>query len=262
MHDLDQKSGSLAALAALILSFGVLWIPLGQHEFLFENWMKVGTFMAPFLLFAALVFRHEPIATVFQDLRMVALFLLIAYIIHQFEEHWVDLNGEIYAFKPYVNGLISTVMGDPESSIEALSDAGVFVINTSLVWLVAALAIWRGGSHAFPMLCMAAIVLVNAFSHIAAGILRTSYNPGLVTSIVIFVPLAIAAYAMVLKTGKADRLRVGASIVWSVLGHIIMIGGMVVSGWLGLVPEPVYFAVLVVWSILPCFLFRGPSPAR
>ncbi|MEM1106876.1 MAG: HXXEE domain-containing protein [Pseudomonadota bacterium] len=252
---------SRLSLAALVVTFAALWVPLGQHEFLHAHWMKVGTFMAPFLVFVAVACRSDAPGTLFRDLRFVSLVLLVAYIIHQFEEHWVDLTGEIYAFKPYVNGLIRTAMGRPDSPVEALSDAGVFMINTSLVWLVASLAIWRGSRHAFPTLCMAAIVLFNAFSHIAAGALRLAYNPGLVTSIVIFVPLAMAVYAMVLQAGQARRGLVVASLVWSALAHVIMVGGMIASGWFGAVPEPVYFAVLVAWSILPCLLFRGVRAA-
>ncbi|MEL6896643.1 MAG: hypothetical protein AAFP90_11115 [Planctomycetota bacterium] len=37
-------------------TFGMLWDPLGQHKFLIQHWMKVGKFMAPFLLTVAFAF--------------------------------------------------------------------------------------------------------------------------------------------------------------------------------------------------------------
>ncbi|MEM6277843.1 MAG: HXXEE domain-containing protein [Verrucomicrobiota bacterium] len=234
----------------------MLWIPLGQHDFLFEHWMKVGVFMAPFLAFLSTAKVDDSAEEFRFDLSLVSLTLLIAYIFHQFEEHWIDLFGNRYAFKPYVNQLLVERLG-VENEVEGpLTDAGVFVINTSLVWLVAFLAIWRGPRHNFPVFCLASIVVINALSHIAVGILASEYNPGLLTSIVLFLPLGLAAYLWTFRSASGNAREVLASILWGVLGHIIMIAGMIASGVYGIFPEVVYFCLLVAWSVLPVSLYR------
>lgn len=239
----DRIAGSF-----LILAFAMLWIPLGQHEFLTKHWMKMGTFMAPFLLFVCMVFvRQEKPYT---DPRFLSLILLIAYVIHQFEEHWIDLFGRRYAFHPYLNEFLSGLTGS-ESGTEFMTPAAIFVINTSLVWLVAALGIWRGCDNIFATLCMAAIVVVNAFSHIGAGLSGSTYNPGLLTGTVLFVPLGIGVYLWLLRTNLTSIRQVLASLLWALAAHVIMIGGILAIRYFAWLPEITYFVALVFWSTVP-----------
>lgn len=42
---------SRLSLVSLFVLFSMLWLPLGQREFLVDAWMKIGTFVAPFILF-------------------------------------------------------------------------------------------------------------------------------------------------------------------------------------------------------------------
>ncbi|MEM8813773.1 MAG: HXXEE domain-containing protein [Pseudomonadota bacterium] len=240
----------------LLVAFAMLWLPLGQHDFLLENWMKVGTFMAPFLLFVAFAFRADPRKEPGPDIRLASLALFIAYIVHQFEEHWVDVFGRVYAFKPYLNAVLLDRLSAPEGAVGPLSDAGVFVINTSLVWLVAAIAILRAPGHVFPALCMASIVVVNAVSHTGTAIAAAGYNPGLLTAVVLFLPLGLTLYVWIIRSGIAGVGEVGASLLWGFLAHVVMIAGMIASGWLHLIPEAAYFAVLIVWSTLPVLFYR------
>ncbi|MEO0550235.1 MAG: HXXEE domain-containing protein [Pseudomonadota bacterium] len=245
------------SLILLVLAFAMLWAPFGQHDFLVENWMKVGTFMAPFLLFVAFAFMPPKDKDTGFDLRIATLFLLVAYIVHQFEEHWIDLFGNVYAFHKSVNELVLGLLGAPEGSIGPLTREGVFVINTSLVWLVACLGIWSAPRHAFPALAMMGIVLVNAIAHILNGV--AGYNPGLLTSVIVFLPLSGFFYFKSIRSGAANRKEVFASLVWAVIAHVLMAGGMIAANWFNLFSETVYFALLILWSIVPVFLFRKPS---
>ncbi|MEO0604330.1 MAG: hypothetical protein AAF211_23040, partial [Myxococcota bacterium] len=126
--------------AFVVLAFAMLWVPVGQHDFLIPHWMKVGTFMAPFLLFVASAFRDDDARPAHTDLAVLSVWMLVAYIVHQFEEHWIDVLGNSYAFYDTVNGLLMGVFG-VEDGPRPLTGAGIFVINTSLVWLVGALAL-------------------------------------------------------------------------------------------------------------------------
>ena len=240
---------------ALIAAFALLWVPLGQHDFLVQHWMKVGTFMAPFLVFAAASFSTSG---AFINARSISLALLVAYILHQFEEHWVDVYGRSYAFKPFLNEYLSGLLGHAQVQ-ELMSDASVFVINTSLVWLVGALAAWRGGGHIFAALCMAAIVVVNAISHIGAGLISGSYNPGLLTSVLVFLPVGIGAYSLLARSPAATANLVSASLIWGLIAHLIMIGGILAMSETPELPESFLFAALIAWSVLPSFIFPNKA---
>ena len=253
-HMYDSKK----SLAAIFLLFFMLWAPLGQYNFLIENWMKLGTYAVPLILFLFFSFTQERTDSILADMKLMPILLLVAYLIHQFEEHWIDLFGNHYAFYNYFNALLLGVLGSPDSNVMPASAAALFVINTSLVWLVGIIAIWRSPNHLFPVLAMNGIVLVNAISHILSGIVNLSYNPGLLTAISIFIPLAIAFYREVLQISPIAKPQIIASLVWAILAHVILIAGLIVSNWFRLVPESVYFATLVAWSVLPVFLFVTP----
>ena len=243
------------SLAALVFAFALLWIPLGQHDFLTQHWMKVGAFMAPFLVLVALSFSDKSLRL---DARTVSLVLLVAYIIHQFEEHWVDSYGRTYAFKPNLNEFLSGLLGRSDVQ-EFMSDTSVFVINTSLVWLVGALAIWRGSQHVFAALCMASIVVINAVSHIGAALIAGSYNPGLLTGVVLFLPVGIGAYVWLARTSKPPLMIIAASLAWGLIAHVLMISGVLALNRFDQFPEIAYFSVLIAWSLLPAF---APSPCQ
>lgn len=249
-----------ASLSLLILAFAMLWVPLGQHAFLTKHWMKLGTFMAPFLLFVAFAFaKNDDPRT---NPRIMSLILLVAYIIHQFEEHWVDIYGQTYAFHPYLNDFLSGLIGY-ESRIEFMSPTSIFVINTSLVWLVGALGVWCGSNHIFATLCMTAIVVVNAVSHISAGFIGGVYNPGLMTAIVIFIPLGIIVYVWLLQARLASMRQILASILWGLIAHVVLISGVLAIHQFDWFSEFAYFVALVAWSLVPGLRFslrsQGPQ---
>lgn len=244
------------AFFALVLAFLMLWVPLGQHDFLLAHWMKVGTFMAPFLILAAAAFRSASPGQ--PDPRALALMLWVVYIIHQFEEHWVDVYGQTYAFYGYLNAFLSGLNGD-ESGVEFISQASIFVINTSLVWLVGALGVFLGVRNIFATLCMAAIVVVNAVSHVGASFISGQYNPGLLTALILFLPAGLAAYVWLVRCKMATVRLLLASVLWAFLAHVIMIVGILAMNWYSWIPELAYFTTLVVWSLLPAFPFSNPS---
>ncbi|MEO0752404.1 MAG: HXXEE domain-containing protein [Pseudomonadota bacterium] len=234
-----------------VLAFAMLWLPLGQHDFLLLHWMKIGTFMVPFLVLVALSFNETRAA---RSPQFIALIMFAAYIGHQFEEHWIDLYGRNYAFQGAVNALIVGALGieaEPGNLPDILTRVSVFVINTSLVWLVAALAIWRGATFVFPVLAMVAIAFVNGISHVVSSVIAGAYNPGLVTSVALFLPLSVWAYRALLHDGLASKAQVWWSITWAIAGHIIMIFGLIAANWWMLFPEYIYFGLLVAWSAVP-----------
>ena len=243
----------LAAASAVAL-FLMLWLHVGQFGFLIQHWMKVGTYAAPFLLltYFATTSRKPELA----DPLFMAVILLVVYIVHQFEEHWIDLFGNEYAFYAYINGLVRSAVGSNDPDFVALTPGAIYVINTTLVWFVGVIAIVRAPYHLFPALALAGITLVNGVTHIVMGAVRLEYNPGLLTSLVLFVPVSVAFYRAVLARHPEKRQEIVVSIAWAVLAHVLMVGGMLATYVFETMPQRAYFSLLFVWSATPLLLCR------
>ncbi|MEM8565414.1 MAG: HXXEE domain-containing protein [Bacteroidota bacterium] len=251
-----KMDNSKFLLGSIVLLFAMLWLPFGQYSFLIDNWMKIGTYAVPFLLIGAFSRSSKSVSTNSKiDYRVIAIIMLIAYIIHQYEEHWIDLFGNYYAFYVFNNDFILGNLGAADSSAKPLTKAAIFMINTSLVWLVGVLAIWRSSQHLFPLIAMASIIVVNGLVHLLAGVAKFQYNPGLLTSVLIFIPLYVWFVRRLLKLSKSYKPQVVGGMIWAFLAHVIMVGGLLMANWFNVISEPVYFMVLIVWSVIPLGIF-------
>ncbi|MEO0339865.1 MAG: HXXEE domain-containing protein [Bacteroidota bacterium] len=246
-----MNNGTLLSISILLL-FAMLWFPLGQTDFLVEHWMKIGTYAIPFMFLGIFSFlKEEKGATLIRNLRFLSVVMLVAYILHQFEEHWIDIYGNEYAFYIFNNNFLLSNLGADDSNLRPLTKESIFVINTSLVWLVGLIALLRSPQRLFPFFAMAGIILVNGLVHIMAGVATWSYNPGILSSIILFIPL----YLWVVQCAKdndnyARRLLI-LGLIWAILAHVIMVGGLLMANWFHYIPEYVYWIALVIWSIVP-----------
>ena len=240
----------------IILLFLMLWLPLGQYDFLINHWMKIGTYSIPFLFVGLFAFREKELSKS-SNYRFLALLMLVAYIIHQFEEHWIDIYGNIYAFYASNNAFILDRLGEPNSSIMPLTKESIFVINTSLVWLIGLLAILRSPKHLFPFFSMAGIIVINGFVHVMGSLITQAYNPGVLTSVLIFIPLYFWLLRKVQKSTENFKLLVIGGLIWAFLAHVIMVAGLLAANWFQIIPEYLYWVILVAWSILPIEIFRN-----
>jgi hypothetical protein len=96
--------------------------------------------------------------------------------------------------------------------------------------------------------------------HIAQGLALGSYNPGLFTSVVLFIPLSVLYYGLALREGTADRSMVAASLLWGAFGHVVLIGGLVLVYVQGRLPQFAYHVLLVAYSLTPFLFFRSRRP--
>ena len=144
-----------------------------------------------------------------------ALFLIYAqlpaYMIHQYEEH---ADGR---FKAFANNTFG-------GGREVMTDKAIFWINVGGVWGIDLAAI--GAAELFGMgwgLVAAYLPLVNAISHIGAAIRFKGYNPGLWTSVVLFLPLSLFAVDCVPATAMQHATGFGLSILihTAIAGHIV-----------------------------------------
>jgi hypothetical protein len=151
---------------------------------LIVNWVY-GGFLAGLLLLliSPLIVRNWPPALA------AAFFCLPAYMLHQYEEH------DDGRFRIMINRMLA-------GGRDALTVPAVFIINVPGVWGVIALSLWLA-AFVHPGLALIAVYLplVNAVIHIAPAVATRSYNPGLITAVVLFLPLCVWCLLVIQRSG-------------------------------------------------------------
>ncbi len=179
-----------------------------MYEFLKRHWVAGALFMSIALLALAPLLAQD------WPLGLVLIFLHSpGYMIHQVEEHTGD------RFRTFVN---QRVFGGRE----ALTTADVLWINVGAVWGIDLAALYSASFYGAGWALVAPyLMLVNAVAHIGSTVRVKGYNPGLVTGIVIFIPLSVATLAAVPAdlvqhlTGLGLSLAVHAVIVIRAVLH-------------------------------------------
>ena len=253
-----QRKLSFVLLASICVG---LFAPLGQQEYLHAQWMTLGLFGAAFVLLGALTFR-DPSTNWWHDARFLNLLLLVAYLVHQFEEHGVDATGTHYAFMPGFNAQFGDLAGCGGQSECPLNPENIFYVNTILVWLfLIGVMIADSRRHVFASLCAAALLLVNALAHLQGSVIHHAYNPGLLTAIVLFVPLALHRYRVLLNEEGAGAWLLAASLVWGILAHLLLFVLAVLIYVRAALPQPLFPLALGIWALVPFFIVKRSPPA-
>lgn len=145
-----------------------------------------GGFLAAFLLIGLM-----PAFTRSWQLPLILVFLqLPVYMLHQLEEHDDD------RFRRFINDMIG-------GGREVLSRGAVFVINVPGVWGVNLLSILLAFSLDLGFgLIGVYLTLINGLVHLAQAVRLRRYNPGLITAVLLFLPVGGLALAAVMKSGS------------------------------------------------------------
>lgn len=137
--------------------------------------------------------------------------LLIIYMIHQIEEHlWPG------GFRQFANARVFK-SGDDDWPV---SEGGVALVNVGYVWLPILLAALFPGPLRWLGLGWVGLTLINGISHIATSIRFRIYNPGLITSIVLFLPFTIWMLAREVSAGLLTGWQVAALLIAGILLHV------------------------------------------
>src|SRR6185437_1901969 len=163
-------------------------IALTMFDFDFV-WPWIGAALAAVLLallFGTSVFRASKTVSRWHDTAWLAVLSIPLYMVHQIEEHGVDLYGATYAFR----GSLCAQLGYPDVSVCGIPVSFITAVNVGSVWGVTLLAAIFGCRNPLVALTGYSIPLVNAVLHIGPAIRGLDYNPGLLTGAVLFVPLS------------------------------------------------------------------------
>lgn len=121
------------------------------------------------------------------------------YLIHIAEEYW---GGEGYsAHLAKTRGVRLTPLR--------------FFFLTGLGWLIMTAAIFIAARLNFPQLMLlifGTVVLANGLSHTITGLLTAKYNPGLLTGLLLWIPLGAATLARLNGSMSWSRYLVGVAV--------------------------------------------------
>lgn len=136
--------------------------------------------------------------------------LLIIYMIHQIEEHlWPG------GFRQFANARVFKSGNDDWP----VSEGGVALVNVGYVWLPILLAAMFPGPLRWLGLGWVGLTLINGISHIATSIRFRVYNPGLVTSIVLFLPFTIWMLSREVSAGMLTGWQVAGLLIAGIVLH-------------------------------------------
>jgi hypothetical protein len=176
------------------------------RAWIFSNWMYAGLMIGLFLL--ALV----PLLAGVWSLALLLVYLHgPGYMLHQVEEHAAD------RFRRFVNLHIG-------HGREALTTEAVVWINVPCVWGINLVALYLARFVEIGLGLIAVYaMLVNAVTHIVAAAVLRRYNPGLVSAVVLFLPLSLLTLWVLAQTpgvGALDHV-IGAAV--AVLIHVAIV---------------------------------------
>jgi hypothetical protein len=180
------------------------------------------------------------------------------YLLHQFEEHGIDALGEHYAFL----GSLCRNLGFPVLATCPADAAFVFSVNVVGCWSVFTLPFMVGRSRPLLAACAWGVPLINAVAHIAPAVITGRYNPGLVTAVVLFVPLGAWMVRTLTRSGAVPPRQVPRIFVTGVVLHVVLIGSILLREH-GL-PYAIFLAVNAVYLVLPLLFgtIGVPAPSR
>jgi Protein of unknown function with HXXEE motif len=171
------------------------------------NWQKA----LPYLSVLGIVvwialFRSDPLSE-----RSLWLGLLVIYMLHQIEEHlWPG------GFRQFANAHVFK-SGNDNWPVDI---GGVALINIGFVWLPVGLAALYPEALRWVGLGWIGLTLINAMTHIVSTIRLRLYNPGLITSIVLFLPFTIFVLALEAQRGMLSGAEIALILVAGILLHV------------------------------------------
>ena len=187
-------------------------------------YMGLGAALLLALLLTTDALRSDRTVSRWRDLVWLAWLGTLAYLVHQFEEHGIDAEGATYAFR----GEMCRNFGFPDIQACPIPFSFVTAVNISVVWVFGPATALLGRRRPELALAFFAVPIINAIPHIVPAAAQGTYNAGLVTAIVIFVPLSLWVFHVALSRYRLGWRAVIATIAAGIVYHVIMIGSAAV----------------------------------
>lgn len=218
-------------------------------------WIGLGFAVAlGILLFATNLLRGDRSLPRWRDLRWLSFLAVVVYLVHNVEEYGIAANGVLHAFPDS----LCAVLGQPGYPECGIPPAFFLVVNLPLVWIAGPVAALLSRGRPLVGLTLWGVIGINALVHIAPAIVLREYDPGLVTAIVLFLPLT--AMTLVAAFGRRGEYRTAGIAVLLLAGalmHAVLAGSLLlflrgdIPHWTLLAAQPVVIAIgyLIVGAV-------------
>ncbi|MBB6482254.1 HXXEE domain-containing protein [Spirochaeta isovalerica] len=186
------------------------------YNWLKENWANTGLLLAFYLTIFLVVFVRKSNFAVFLILLQTPLYML-----HQAEEY-IFPGG----FGPFFNRDIFGV----EQDNEPIGSGFIFAINMSYIWILLPLFGFLSVLNPELGLWIPYFTIFAGVSHIALAIkARKLYNPGLIVSLLLNIPVGTAVVLYFMRAGYIDSffinihfpIGLGLNLLLPVIGSIL-----------------------------------------
>ena len=178
------------------------------------------------LLFGSDMLRSDPASSRWRDHVWLSWMAVVVYLVHNVEEYGIDLLGQSHAFPAE----LCANFGFPTLAECPVPPSFFLAVNIPLFWIVGPIAALLSRRHPLVGLALYSVIFTNGLVHVLT-VLRTGqpYNPGLLTAVVLFLPLsAWVAYACFGGNGLRYP-AVAFLIVLGVVLHVILAGSLILS---------------------------------
>jgi hypothetical protein len=192
-----------------------------------------------------------------RDIVWLAWAATASYLLHQFEEHGIDAQGQPYAFR----AMMCATFGFPDAAACPVPEAFITAVNIPLVWLAGPISALLGRRWPAVALSFFGVVSVNAVAHIGPAVVNGSYNPGLVTAILLFLPLSLRTFWIALRRSDLGVPAVAATVLAGILIHAVLMLSLkaYLAGWIG---ETALVAIQIVNPAIPMLLLAAVTSLR
>lgn len=212
-------------------------------------WMGLG--LAAMLLLGLTIgdMRGDRAAPRTRDMVWLAWAATAAYLLHQFEEHGIDARGAPYALR----GALCTRFGFTGAAACPIPESFITAVNIPVVWLAAPIAALLGRRWPAIALSYFSAPTINAFAHIGPALATGNYNPGLLTAVLLFLPLSLWALWIALRRPDLGWRMLATTIVGGIALHAVLI--LSLSAYLmGSLSENTLLAIQIVNPAIPILL--------
>jgi hypothetical protein len=175
-------------------------------NWLYRNWAKLSIFLAIILtiLIITLIKNNYLLFLIWIQIPI--------YLLHQFEEHFNE------GFKNYINNKVFGV----EKGEFPLNDQNIFWINIPIIWILMPLFGLLSINNLLFGLWIPFFALINSLSHVIFSLRNHEYNPGIIVSILLGIPISTYTIYIFYTYLKIPVFISLISILFAIIIHIII----------------------------------------
>jgi hypothetical protein len=99
-------------------------------------------------------------------------------------------------------------------------------VNIGAIWMAGPLSALLAARWPVMGLSFFAIPFANLFAHVVPAVMTESYNPGLITAVIFFLPLSLFAFAAAMTRYHLGFRAVLDTAVAGVILHVVLVGSL------------------------------------